>query len=110
LSLTQRLGKRGRLSKISKNPRFFYGYEPHEKPEEEGPQEEGIETPFPTWPLPLEKADNNRRTFSPLQSGHLTSSSFEFQTMVSNTLEQSKQRYSYIGITVHLEFPHGIYL
>jgi hypothetical protein len=43
----------------------FNGYEAQENPDEEGPQEEGIETPFPTWPLPLEKADSNRVTFSP---------------------------------------------
>ena len=82
------------LISFLKNPRFLINYEAQENPEEEGPQEEGMETPFPDIPPDLEKADKTRMTFSPLQLGQQTISSFEFQISFSKSVEQSAHRYS----------------
>jgi hypothetical protein len=81
-------------SAFLKNARFLLVYEAQENPEEDGPQAEDNEDPFPDPPLDLEKADKTRMTFSPLQFGQQTTSSLKFQISFSKSVEQSAHRYS----------------
>ena len=48
----------------AKNSRSL-NHEAQEKPDEEGPQEEGEEISFPDCPPALQKGDKRRITFSP---------------------------------------------
>jgi hypothetical protein len=82
------------ISAFLKNSRFLLIYEAQENPEEEGAQADGAESPFPDIPPDLEKVDNTRFTFSPLQFGQQTTSSLKFQISFSKSVEQSAHRYS----------------
>jgi hypothetical protein len=82
------------ISAFLKNSRFLLIYEAQENPEEDGPQSEGIETPFPDIPPDLEKVDKTRMTFSPWHFGQQTTSSLKFQISFSKSVEQSAHRYS----------------